>query len=338
MTHRYKALGEQTIVITGASSGIGLETARRAARHGARLVLVSRNEDALKDICEEIRQTGGQAVYAVADVGEEEQVNAIVDIAVDAFGGFDTWINDAGVVVFSRLEDLPTEDHERLFKTNYFGMVYGSLAAVRHMRERPDGGTLINVASINADMPVPILGAYSATKAAIKAFSEVLRMELLDDDAPIKVSIIKPSGISTPISDHGRSHMEDRGKVMPPVYAPEVVARTILTAATRPVRNVTVGGTGRATSLARKVAPNLADRVIGWLLPRVQSTGKPKLPSDNLYAAGKDGEVYLGGKKHGIPYSPYTMTRLHPGIAAGLIFFGAAAGIYLGGRPRHHHH
>ena len=334
MEHRYKPLDQQTIVVTGASSGIGLATARRAARHGAQVVLASRSEEALREICDEINASGpGRAVYAVADVGDEAQVDNIVDVAVREFGGFDTWVNDAGVVVFSELRKLPTEDHERLFQTNYFGVVFGSLAAVEHMRDRSGGGTLINIASINADMPVPILGAYSATKAAVKAYSEVLRMELLEQGIPVAVSVIKPSGIATPISEHGLSHMEDRGKVMPPLYDPEVVARTILAAAQRPVRNITVGGTGRFSSIARDLAPHLADRAIGWLLPRVQSTGKPKMPDDNLHSAGQDGQVYLSGERQGLRASPYTRARLHPGIAAGAAV-GLAALLVMAQRRR----
>lgn len=318
MKHRYKPLGQQTIVVTGASSGIGLAIARRAARNGARVVLASRSEEALKGICDEINAAGpGRAVYAVADVGDEAQVGHIADVAVKEFGGFDTWVNNAGVVVFSELKKLPTEDHQRLFQTNYFGTVFGSLAAVKHMRDRPGGGTLINIASINADLPVPILGAYSATKAAVKAYSEVLRMELLEQDIPVAVSVIKPSGIATPISEHGLSHMEDRGKIMPPLYDPEVVARTVLAAAQRPVRNITIGGTGRLGSIARDLAPHIADRAIGWLLPRVQSSGKPKLPDSNLHSAGRDGQVYLSGERQGLPASPYTRARLHPGLAVG---------------------
>lgn len=318
MAHRYKPLDQQTVVVTGASSGIGLATARRAARKGAQVVLASRNEEALREICDEINTSGpGRAVWAVADVGNEAQVAHIVDVAVEAFGGFDTWVNNAGVVVFSDLRKLPTEDHQRLFQTNYFGVVFGSLAAVNHMRDRPNGGTIINIASINADVPVPILGAYSATKAAIAAYSEVLRMELREQDIPVAVSVIKPSGIATPISEHGLSHMEDRGKIMPPLYDPEVVAQTILTAAQRPVRNVTVGGTGWLGAIARDIAPNIADRAVGWLLPRVLSTGEPKLPNSNLHSAGQDGQVYLGGERQGLRDSPYTRARLHPGVAVG---------------------
>jgi len=311
--HRYKPLADQVIVITGASSGIGLATARRAARGGANVVLASRNEAALRTICDDIDRAGrGRAVYAVADVGVEEQVKTIAAVAMREFGGFDTWVNNAGVVVFSELAELPTGDHERLFQTNYWGVVFGSLVAVKHMRGRPDGGTLINVASINADMPVPILGAYSATKAAVKAYSDVLRMELLEQGAPIKVTVIKPSGIATPIGDHGRSHLGERGQVMPPLYDPEVVAHTILAAAQKPVRNIVVGSVGVVTNMARKLAPRLGDRAIGWLLPRAQSSGKPPLTNDNLYSAGEDGEVYRGGHRHGMRTSLYTRARLHP--------------------------
>ena len=155
--HRYKKLNEQVMVITGATSGVGLATAKRAARNGVKLVLAARNEKVLQDVCDEICAAGGEAVYAVADVGNEDDVQGIVDKAVEAFGGFDTWVNNAGVVIFSELNGLPNDDHQRLFQTNYWGVVHGSQAAQQHFKGREDGGTLINVASINSQMPVPIL-------------------------------------------------------------------------------------------------------------------------------------------------------------------------------------
>lgn len=318
MKHKYKPLNEQVVVITGASSGIGLATARRAAKRGAKLVLASRNEEVLKQVCDEIVEQGGQAIYVVADVGRKEQVDAIAARAIEHFGGFDTWVNNAGVVIFSRLDDLPEDEHRRLFDTNYWGVVHGSEAAVQHLRNRPDGGTIINVASINAEMPVPILGAYSASKAAVKAYSEALRMELIHEDLPIKVTVLKPYGIATPISDHGRSHMGHRGKVMPPLYDVEIVATAILAAAQRPVRNLTVGETGKMSELGWAVAPSLFDRVIAWALPRAQSSDKPPLQKDNLFEAGDDGQVYLEGKRAGIPISPYTQIRSHRVLEAGL--------------------
>lgn len=215
-----------------------------------------------------------------------------------------------------------------MFKTNYWGMVHGSQAAVSHLRHKKGGGTLINVASINAEMPVPILGGYSASKAAVKAYSDVLRMELLEEGAPVRVSVIKPSGISTPISDHGRSHMQQRGKVMPPLYDAETVASTILTAASRPVREITVGESGRVSELMWHLFPTVADRIIGWALPRVQASGKPKLRRDNLYEAGDDGDIYLEGERQGIRVSPYTQARLYPARALGMGALAAGA-VYL---------
>lgn len=325
MKHRYKPLNQQTIVITGATSGIGLATAKRAAKAGATLVLSARNEDVLKSVCDEINADGGQAIYVVADVGDADEVQNIADTAIREFGGFDTWINNAGVVVFSKLDKLPIEDHRRLFQTNYWGVVHGSRSAVAHMRRKKSGGTLINVASINAEMPVPILGGYSASKAAVKAYSDVLRMELLEEDVPVKVTVIKPSGISTPISHHGRSHMKHRGKVMPPLYDTETVASTILAAAQHPVREITVGETGRLSELFWHLFPSLADRVIGWALPRAQASGLPKLRHDNLYEPGIDGEVYLDGERQGIRFSPYTQARIYPARAVGISLLLAGA-------------
>jgi len=334
MPRRYKPLHEQIVVITGGTSGIGLATAREAARRGARVVVAARNEAVLKTVCDDIRARGGQAAYAVADVGREEDVRHIAEVAQEAFGGFGTWVNNAGVAVFAHLVDLPHEDHQRLMQTNYWGMVYGSRAAVEYLREQPNGGTLINIASINADMPVPILGAYSATKAAIKAYSDVLRMELLEKGEPVAVSLIKPSGIATPISDHGRSHLATRGRIMPPLYDPHVVAEAILTAAQQPVRDVTVGAVGRFLSLVAKVFPPVSDRVVGWILEQALKSGKPRLPTDTLYSPGLDGHVYLDGRKRGLSFSLYTYARLHPlraigGLAAVgglvLLLFGRAS-------------
>lgn len=318
MKHRYKPLSKQTIVITGATSGIGLATAKRAARAGAKLVLSARNEEVLQSVCADINEAGGEAIYVVADVGNADEVQSIADTAIKEFGGFDTWVNNAGVVVFAKLDKLPIEDHAQVFKTNYWGVVHGSQTAVAHLRRKKHGGTLINVASINAEMPVPILGGYSASKAAVKAYSDVLRMELMEDGAPVKVAVIKPSGISTPISDHGRSHMKHRGKVMPPLYDAETVASTILAAAHRPVREITVGETGRLSEMFWHLFPTVADRAIGWALPRVQASGLPKLKRDNLYEAGDDGDVYLDGERQGIRFSPYTQARIYPARALGL--------------------
>ena len=327
--HHYKKLSEQIIVITGASSGIGLCTAEQAAAKGAKLVLVSRNEQALKEICDRLNAEEEISTYVVADVGKEEEVQRIADAAIERFGRFDTWINNAGVLAYSELGDLPTGDHKRIFQTNYWGTVYGSQVAQAHFKQHQDGGVIINIASINAQMPVPILGAYSASKAAVKAYSDVLRMELSHEKAPIAVTVVMPSGVSTPISEHAPSYTGDEGKVMPPLYDPTLVAEAILTAAQKNIRDVTVGEAGKLGIMAWTMLPSVMGKFVGWMLPKAQSTGEEPTQNNNLYSPGKDGQVYLDGKPHGISNSLSTKARLNPGVSLGIgVLAVTACGAY----------
>ena len=330
MPAKLKPLAQQVIVITGASSGIGLATARKAAKAGAAVVLASRNETALKAIAEEINAAGGRAHAVSGDVGDPADVEKIARAAIARFGGFDTWINDAGVGVYAELENLPPEDHERLFRTNYFGVVNGSLEAVKHLKTRRDGGALINIGSVLSEVAVPLLGAYAASKHAVKGFTDALRVELTRDKAPISVTLIKPSSISSPFPDHARNYMDEAPRVPPPVYAPEVVADAILHAAQHPVRHVTVGSGGRQMVLLGGGAPRLADKVFAATIPRFAKRKGEKPTRDNLYEAGVDGRVHTdayGGRK----FSVYTAAQKHSGLTLGLgalALLGAAA--YLG--------
>ena len=151
---KLKDLRDQTIVITGASSGIGLATARMAAERGARVVMSSRNEEDLRRACDEIRARGGHVSYVVADVAVPQAVDRIGETAVREFGGFDTWVNNAGVSIYGRLTEMPLEDKRRLFDTNFWGVVHGCRTAVRQLRHT--GGAIINLGSIVPDRAVPL--------------------------------------------------------------------------------------------------------------------------------------------------------------------------------------
>ena len=228
-----KPLDEQVIVITGASSGIGLVTARMAARAGAKVVLAARNAEALQELEREINQLGGEAIHVVADVGVESDVRSIADAAIARFGGFDTWVNDAGVSVYGRIEQVTTEDLRRVFETNFWGVVYGSRIAAEHLKQR-GGGALINLGSTLSDRAIPLQGIYVASKHAVKGFTDAMRMELEDQGAPISVTLIKPAAIDTPYTEHAKNYLPNEPKNPPPVYAPETVARAILHAAVYP--------------------------------------------------------------------------------------------------------
>lgn len=334
MRIRLKPLSEQVVVITGASSGIGLALARLAAAAGARVVLCARNEPVLRQIAEEITAQGGQAHPVCADVGDPEAVALVRRAAVARFGRIDAWVNDAGVGVYGELLETEPVDHERLFRTNYFGVVNGSLEAVRQMREQAGAGVIVNLGSALSDAPAPLMGAYSASKHAVKAFTETLRMEVGRERLPISVTLIKPGSIATPFPEHARNLMDEAPTVPPPVYAPEVAARAILHALTHPVRELVVGSGARQLSIAHGLAPGLAERIFSRALPPLMRRKGAPQGRDALHRAGLDGHVH-GQEGSGRGFSVYTLSQTHRGIALGLGLLAiSAAAVTFARGPR----
>ncbi|MFN6963136.1 MAG: SDR family oxidoreductase [Pyrinomonadaceae bacterium] len=330
MAVQLKPVEQQTIVITGASSGIGLCTARMAAARGARLVLASRNEEALSKLVDEITWAGGEAIFVKADVGLESDVEAIAEAARQRFGTFDTWVNNAAGSIYGKLEDVPVEDFRRLFETNFWGVVYGSLTAARYLKRL--GGALINVGSTLSDRAIPLQGMYCASKHAVKGFTDALRMELEADDAPISVTLVKPAAIDTPYIEHAPNYLDTEPLNPPPVYAPDTVAETILYCAENQVRDVFVGGAAKAHSMLGKYAPRLADLLMEKTYLGQTRTGEPPKPKPliNLYEP-RDARLHERGTYDGhvAESSIYTQASLHPGIT-GAIATGAALALGAG--------
>jgi short-subunit dehydrogenase len=321
MAVRLKPIKEQVVVITGATSGIGLATARLAHARGARVVLNGRNEEALHALERELGGPQARAVAVPGDVASWDLMNELADEAIKHFFGFDTWVNNAGVSIYGRLEEVPLEEHRRLFDTNLWGVVHGSLVAARHLRTR--GGALINIGSTLSDRAIPLQGMYSASKHAVKGFTDALRMELEAEGAPVSVTLVKPGAIDTPYTEHAKSYLESFPKNPPPVYAPETVARTILHAAEHPVRDVFVGGGGKLISLLGNVAPRATD----WLMERTmlaaQHSGRPPHGRNGLYAPSGElrerGEYETGDGGHVARTSAYTTASLRPWLSTALV-------------------
>ncbi len=317
MPVKLKPLKRQTIVIMGASSGIGLATARMACKRGAKVVLVARNGEALETICNDLKREGGRADFIVADVGVREQVRNVAETVIARHGGFDTWINNAGVGVYARIEDTTDEDHERIFQTNYWGVVYGCTEALKYLRKH--GGALINTGSISSDIPAPILGVYTATKHAVKGFTNSLRLELNHDQAPVSLTLIKPSGINTPFGDHARNYMKHASQVPPPVYSPKVVASAMLHAAEHPTRELIIGGSGATLISFARFLPRIADRVLEKMFFKTAvDRGRPPGDTEALHEAGGGGRTRGDQEGYTLKTSAYTSAKKHPGAALGI--------------------
>jgi len=311
MAIRLKPIKDQVIVITGASSGIGLATAQEAAKRGARVVLASRDEADIKTAADQIIADGGQATPVVVDVGDQLSVEALAEAAIVAYDRIDTWVNNAGVSIYGKLEEVPIEDAHRLFETNYWGVVHGSLAALPHLKLH--GGALINVGSELSETAMPLQGHYAASKHAVKGFTDTLRMELHHDGVPVSVTLIQPAAIDTPYPEHAMNYLGVEPKHAPPVYAPEIVAEAILACAESPRRNLRVGGAAKMFTTMEKVAPTLGDRMKEMTSFDQQRTDEAPRDDDTLYNP-RPGDGRVRGNYPGrvMKRSLYTAAALNP--------------------------
>jgi len=333
MKPQLKRLSDQVIVVTGASSGIGLTTAEMAAERGAAVVLTARSESELNAAASRIRERGGRAAAVAADVADPAQVEQIARRALIEFGRIDTWVNNAGVSVYGTLEDVPLADKRRLFDTTFWGVVHGCETAVPHLRQR--GGVLINVGSVLSDISAPLQGIYTAAKHAVKGYTDALRMELEIAGAPILVTLIKPGPIDTPYTQHARNYMAREPKHPSPVYPPEEVAHAILRSAERPVREVVVGGVPRLQIAMQRLAPRLSELYAERAMVPGQQSDRPPYSRDSLYApSGEDYGRRRSRQARGVLRSSlYTGAVVSDAMrAAPLVLAGAAVAAVVAAR------
>lgn len=268
-----RPLDEQVIVITGASSGIGRETASRLAQRGARVVVAARRDEALDDLVEQIRAEGGEAISVPTDVSVYSEVEALARAAVEQYGRVDTWVNNAGVLIVGEFEKIELDDARTLFDINFWGEVHGTKAVLPIMREQ-GGGTIINVTSVTAQRPLPLMSVYSASKAALNGFSQALRAEL--EGSGIELCMLMPASIDTPLYENALTTEGVLPKPAPPIYPPSEVAKAIEKTAESPKRDVYAGPAGVMFNLSNIFAPAFLDKVLGAVRRPAILSDKPE--------------------------------------------------------------
>jgi len=324
----------QTIVLTGASAGVGRATAREFAKRGARIALVARNEDALHAAAEEVRRDGGTPLVIPADVADAEQVEAAAERAEAELGPIDVWVNDAMASVFARVWDIDPAEFARVTQVTYLGAVYGTMAALKRMRPR-ERGAIVQVGSALAYRGIPLQSAYCGSKHGIKGFTESLRTELMAEKSGVHVTMVHLPGLNTTQFGLVRTRLPRTPRPVAPVYQPEIAARAIVHAADHPQRRAYwVGGSTALAIVGNRIAPWFAD----WYLAKTAIKGQQtdhtpdehRKRTDYLFEPvpgdhGSHGSFDDEAKRH----SPQALLSRHRGAAAagaaGMAAAGAAA-------------
>ena len=267
----------ETVVVAGASAGVGRAVARVFAEHGARVGLIARGVDGLEAACRDVEMCGGQALAYAADVADPEQVEAAARTIAGEFGPIDVWVNDAMTSVFSPLKEMTPDEFRRVTDVVYLGYVHGTMSALRRMLPR-DRGTIVQVGSALAYRGIPLQSAYCGAKHAIQGFTESLRCELLHDRSNVWVTMVQLPAMNTPQFSWVKSRLPHRAQPVPPIYQPEVAARAVYWAAHHRRREVNVGSSTLLAVVANKVMPGVLDHYLARTGYRSQQTDEPEDP------------------------------------------------------------
>ncbi len=293
---KLKPIQQQVVVVFGASSGIGRETALRFARKGAKVVAASNDSHGLQTLVEEITGAGGQAVGMVAEATIPAQVQAVARGTVQRFGRLDTWVHAAAVSVYAPFEQTTPEEFARVLTVNVMGYVHGIKAALPYMKQGA-GSALILISSVESQISLPFNSAYAASKHAIHGLVQALRLELNHDKAPISLTEIMPASIDTPLFGKAGTKLGVEPMGIPPIYPASLVADAILYAAGHPIREIVVGNAGKMMLLTNRFAPLLLDAMLEKVAFEGQKSTRPKSPGSGRQSVRFGGRTGAGSRR-----------------------------------------
>jgi len=316
----------RTVVVTGASGGIGRASAVAFGRRGDTVVLVARGQVGLDAAAKEVEQAGGRAVPIPLDVSDSSAVFEAVERIEREVGAIDVWVNVAFSSVFATFDEITPDEYARATEVTYLGYVWTTMAVLKHMKRR-DRGAIVQVGSALAYRGIPLQTAYCGAKHAIQGFHEALRCELLHEKSGVRVTMVQMPAVNTPQFSWVLSKLPNHPQPVPPIYQPEFVAKAVLFAADHPKRReYWVGTSTMATLAANAIVPGLLDRYLGRTGFSSQQTDKPAGSDDpvNLFHPA-DGEGGRDFGAHGAftdqahSHDPQLWASHHHGVLAGAV-------------------
>ena len=321
-------MNRPTVVITGASAGVGRATVRKFARHGARIGLLARGVDGLEAAQREVEKLGGEALIIPTDVANAEQVEAAAEKVEAELGQIDIWINNAMTSVFSPIKEMTPEEFRRVTEVTYLGYVYGTLAALKRMLPR-DRGVIVQVGSALAYRGIPLQAAYCAAKHAIQGFCDSLRCELIHDNSKVKVTMLQMPAFNTPQFGWVKSRLPRKAQPVPPIFQPEVAAEAIYFAAQNPRREFYVGLPSVKAIVVNKIAPGLLDHLLartGYDSQQYDGPEDPNRPNNLWHPVPGDHGAHGAFDARAKTWSPQLWTSEHRSLVA----FGVIALAFSG--------
>ena len=316
------------MAVTGASAGVGRAVAHAFAKRGAKVGLIARGEEGLRDAAREVEELGGEALVVPADVADHAAVEQAATEIENRLGPLDVWVNDAMATIFAPFAEVDPADFERATRVTYLGTVHGTMAALARMRER-DRGVVVQVGSALSYRAIPLQSAYCGAKFAVRGFTDSVRTELMHEGSGVWIAMVQLPALNTPQFEWCRTRLPDHPQPVPPIYQPEVAAEGVYAAAHRRRREVWVGWGAVKAIVGNKLAPRFADRYLarqGYESQQIEGEPVSDERPDNLYGPVPDLAATRGRfDEEAKPRSTQLWLSLHRGaVTAGAVAAGAA--------------